>query len=83
MVSHYLNPAVQLSRSLAIEARQEDEEVKEIFFTNTEIFKSVEIERTILKSHGGAVIKIGVSHEILETTELLTVRGETGRGRFV
>ena len=77
------NPCAAAQGALAIEARQEDEEVKEIIstITNTEIFKSVEVERTILKSHGGGCHqKIGVSHEILETTELLTVRGETEEG---
>ena len=49
--------------------------------SNNEIFDSVEIERTILKSYGGGCHqKIGVSHEILETGKLLTVKGETENG---
>ena len=77
------NPCAAAQGALAIEARQEDEMVKEIVSTisNKEIFDSVEIERTLLKSYGGGCHqKIGVSHEILETTELLTVKGETEAG---
>ena len=77
------NPCAAAQGALAIEARQEDETVKEIVSTisNKEIFDSVEIERTLLKSYGGGCHqKIGVSHEILETTELLTVKGETEAG---
>ena len=77
------NPCAAAQGALAIEARQEDETVKEIIssISNKEIFDSVEIERTLLKSYGGGCHqKIGVSHEILETTELLTVKGETEDG---
>ena len=77
------NPCAAAQGALAIEARQEDERVKEIISTisNKEIFDSVEKERTLLKSYGGGCHqKIGVSHEILETTELLTVKGETEDG---
>ena len=77
------NPCAAAQGALAIEARQEDETVKEIvsIISNKEIFDSVEIERTLLKSYGGGCHqKIGVSHEILETTELLTVKGETEAG---
>ena len=77
------NPCAAAQGALAIEARQEDETVKKIVSTisNKEIFDSVEIERTLLKSYGGGCHqKIGVSHEILETNELLTVKGETEAG---
>jgi hydroxymethylbilane synthase len=77
------NPCAAAQGALAIEAREEDEVVKEIIanISNNEIFDSVEIERTILKSYGGGCHqKIGVSHEILETGKLLTVKGETEDG---
>jgi len=77
------NPCAAAQGALAIEAREEDEVVKEIIanISNNEIFNSVEIERTILKSYGGGCHqKIGVSHEILETGKLLTVKGETEEG---
>ena len=77
------NPCAAAQGALAIEAREEDEVVKEIIanISNNEIFNSVEIERTILKSYGGGCHqKIGVSHEILETGKLLTVKGETENG---
>ena len=77
------NPCAAAQGALAIEAREEDEVVKEIIanISNNEIFDSVEIERTILKSYGGGCHqKIGVSHEILETGKLLTVKGETEEG---
>ena len=77
------NPCAAAQGALAIEAREEDEVVKEIIanISNNEIFDSVEIERTILKSYGGGCHqKIGVSHEILETGKLLTVKGETENG---
>jgi hydroxymethylbilane synthase len=77
------NPCAAAQGALAIEARDDDEVVKEIIanISNNEIFDSVEIERTILKSYGGGCHqKIGVSHEILETGRLLTVRGETEKG---
>ena len=78
------NPCAAAQGALAIEARQDDETVKEIISTisNKEIFDSVEKERSLLKSYGGGCHqKIGVSHEILETTELLTVKGETEDGK--
>lgn len=78
------NPCAAAQGALAIEAREEDEVVKEIIanISNNEIFDSVEIERTILKSYGGGCHqKIGVSHEILETGKLLTVKGETEDGK--
>ena len=77
------NPCAAAQGALAIEAREEDEVVKEIIasISNNEIFDSVEIERAILKSYGGGCHqKIGVSHEILETGKLLTVKGETEEG---
>ncbi len=77
------NPCAAAQGALAIEAREEDEVVKEIIanISNNEIFNSVEIERTILKSYGGGCHqKIGVSHEILATGKLLTVKGETENG---
>ena len=77
------NPCAAAQGALAIEAREEDEVVKEIIasISNNEIFDSVEIERTILKSYGGGCHqKIGVSHEILETGKLLTIKGETEDG---
>ena len=77
------NPCAAAQGALAIEAREEDEVIKEIIanISNNEIFNSVEIERTILKSYGGGCHqKIGVSHEILETGKLLTVKGETEEG---
>jgi hydroxymethylbilane synthase len=77
------NPCAAAQGALAIEAREEDEVVKEIIanISNNEIFDSVKIERTILKSYGGGCHqKIGVSHEILETGKLLTVKGETEDG---
>ena len=57
--------------------------VKEIISTisNQEAFDSVEVERTILKSYGGGCHqKIGVSHEILKSGKLITIRGETELG---
>ena len=77
------NPCAAAQGALAIEAREEDEVIKEMIanISNNEIFDSVEIERTILKSYGGGCHqKIGVSHEILETGKLLTVKGETEEG---
>jgi hydroxymethylbilane synthase len=77
------NPCAAAQGALAIEAREEDEVVKEMIanISNNEILDSVEIERTILKSYGGGCHqKIGVSHEILETGKLLTVKGETEDG---
>ena len=77
------NPCAAAQGALAIEVREEDEVVKEVIanISNNEIFNSVEIERTILKSYGGGCHqKIGVSHEILETGKLLTVKGETEEG---
>jgi len=77
------NPCAAAQGALAIEARQDDEAVKEIVSTisNQEVFDSVEIERTILKSYGGGCHqKIGVSHEILEAGKLITIRGETEAG---
>lgn len=77
------NPCAAAQGALAIEAREEDEVVKKIIarISNNEIFDSVEIERAILKSYGGGCHqKIGVSHEILETGKLLTVKGETEDG---
>ena len=77
------NPCAAAQGALAIEARQDDEAVKEIIATisNQESFNSVEIERTILKSYGGGCHqKIGVSHEILEAGKLITIRGETEAG---
>ena len=77
------NPCAAAQGALAIEAREEDEVIKEMIanISNNEIFDSVEIERTILKSYGGGCHqKIGVSHEILETGKLLTVKGETENG---
>ena len=77
------NPCAAAQGALAIEAREEDEVVKKIIarISNNEIFDSVEIERAILKSYGGGCHqKIGVSHEILETGKLLTVKGETEEG---
>ena len=78
------NPCAAAQGALAIEARQNDEAVKEIISTvsNQETFDSVEVERTILKSYGGGCHqKIGVSNEILETGKLITVRGETEGGK--
>ena len=78
------NPCAAAQGALAIEARQNDEAVKEIISTvsNQETFDSVEVERTILKSYGGGCHqKIGVSNEILETGKLITIRGETEGGK--
>ena len=78
------NPCAAAQGALAIEARQNDEAVKEIISTvsNQETFDSVEVERTILKSYGGGCHqKIGVSNEILETGKLITIRGETEEGK--
>ena len=78
------NPCAAAQGALAIEARQNDEAVKEIISTvsNQETFDSVEVERTILKSYGGGCHqKIGVSHEILEADKLITIRGETEEGK--
>jgi len=77
------NPCAAAQGALAIEARKDDESVKEIISTisNQETFNSVEVERTILKSYGGGCHqKIGVSHEILGTGALMTIRGETEAG---
>ncbi len=78
------NPCAAAQGALAIEARQNDEAVKEIISTvsNQETFDSVEVERIILKSYGGGCHqKIGVSHEILEADKLITIRGETEEGK--
>ena len=78
------NPCAAAQGALAIEARQNDEAVKEIISTvsNQETFDSVEVERTILKSYGGGCHqKIGVSNEILEMGKLITIRGETEEGK--
>ena len=77
------NPCAAAQGALAIEARKDDESVKEIISTisNQETFNSVEVERTILKSYGGGCHqKIGVSHEILGAGALMTIRGETEAG---
>ena len=77
------NPCAAAQGALAIEARKDDESVKEIISTisNQETFNSVEVERTILKSYGGGCHqKIGVSHEILGAGTLMTIRGETEAG---
>ena len=77
------NPCAAAQGALAIEARKDDESVKEIISTisNQETFNSVEAERTILKSYGGGCHqKIGVSNEILGAGTLMTIRGETEAG---
>jgi len=77
------NPCAAAQGALAIEARQNDEEIKNIIssISDKDTFNSVETERSLLKSYGGGCHqKIGVSFEILDKGTLLTVRGETEEG---
>ena len=63
------NPCAAAQGALAIEARQNDEAVKEIIakISSQKDFNSVEIERSILKSYGGGCHqKIGVSNQSLK-----------------
>ena len=77
------NPCAAAQGALAIEARQNDDEVKNIIssISDQKAFSSVETERSLLKSYGGGCHqKIGVSYEVMEKGSLLTVRGETEEG---
>ncbi len=80
------NPSAAAQGALAIEARVNDKEVKDIIdkISDLQDFSSVEIERNRLKSYGGGCHqKIGVSHEILETGKLFTIKGETEEGEEI
>ena len=80
------NPCAAAQGALAIEARQNDEAVKEIIakISSQKDFNSVEIERSILKSYGGGCHqKIGVSNQSLKNGNVLTVKGETEEGREI
>ncbi len=80
------NPCAAAQGALAIEARQDDEEIKSIIskISFESVFNSIEAERMILKSYGGGCHqKIGVSNEVLETGTLLTVQGETEEGEDI
>ena len=80
------NPSAAAQGALAIEARVNDKEVKDIIdkISDLQDFSSVEIERNRLKYYGGGCHqKIGVSHEILETGKLFTIKGETEEGEEI
>lgn len=77
------NPAAPAQGALAIETRSDDEETIEILnkINNSEVFRSVEKERAILKKYGGGCHqKIGVSHQLLDVGEILNLKGETEDG---
>ena len=83
-ISH--NPCAAAQGALAIEGRQNDDIVKKIIskISNKNDFNSVEVERSILKSYGGGCHqKIGVSNQSLKGGSLLTVKGETEKGKEI
>ena len=80
------NPCAAAQGALAIESREGDSQVEEIMkrINNVSIFDGVEKERSLLKSFGGGCHqKIGVTYETIDTSSLLTVKGETEDGEEI
>ena len=80
------NPCAAGQGALAIESREGDSEVDKIMksINNLSIFDEVEKERNLLKSFGGGCHqKIGVTYETIDSSYLLTIKGETEDGEEI
>ena len=80
------NPCAAGQGALAIESREGDSEVDKIMksINNLSIFDEVEKERSLLKSFGGGCHqKIGVTYETIDSSYLLTIKGETEDGEEI
>jgi len=81
-----VNPCAAAQGALALEIRTEDNELRSMIESISDVpaFKLIEEERLILKSYGGGCHqKIGASIESFEIGQVKTVKGETEDGEEI
>jgi len=81
-----VNPCAAAQGALALEIRTEDDELRSMIESISDVpsFRLIEEERLILKSYGGGCHqKIGASIESFEIGQVKTVKGETEDGQEI